>query len=219
MSFDNDTVEVETEEPLPGWLRYEREGEKPWYKTPIPRKIIRSAKMLREFVDKEKKAGRMAEIDLSGFTFKRRLGLRKKSCKPVPQDDSVQVEQGTLSSYSTIVKPQQSIVERLTRNVSTEHLDHRKLLSNSSKLLDQFRDDDGYQTPLTFESLKTQVSSSSDLREMLSSLNRDTHVNEAINLMFSDACLGEISKLDTCSGPLVYFPTSVNENQDCRAWN
>ena len=69
---------VITQEPLPGWLRLEVEGEKPLFKTPVPRTVIRDASKLREFLDKEHSNGRMLEIDGSEFSFKRRLGLRKQ---------------------------------------------------------------------------------------------------------------------------------------------
>ena len=200
-------ITAETEEPLPGWLRFEREGEKPWYKTPIPRKVIRTAQMLREFIAKENDEGRMIGIDLSGFSFKRRLGLRIKSSNSVPQvNRAVSTDQ---------VVPQESVIERLTRKTNVDNLDHRRLLLSSAKLLDQFRDDDGYQTPNTFEPLKQKISSSSDLREMLAMLNKESCMNDAMNLMFSDTCLSEISKLNTYCGPLVDFPSSVNSNLYC----
>ena len=42
-----DNNPVITEEPLPGWLRYETEGEKPWFRTPVPRMVIRDASKLK----------------------------------------------------------------------------------------------------------------------------------------------------------------------------
>ena len=69
---------VITEEPLPGWLRHETEGEKPWFRTPVPRMVIRDASKLKGFLDKEHSQGRLLEIDGSQFSFKRRLGLRQR---------------------------------------------------------------------------------------------------------------------------------------------
>ena len=40
-------------------------------------------------------------------------------------------------------------------------------------------------------------------------------VVEAMDLMFSDNCLTEISRIDTKAGPLVDFPTSINHNIYC----
>ena len=68
-----------TEEPLPGWQRFEVEGQKPWFKTPAPRAVIRDAKKLQSFLDKEHQQGRMLNVDGTEFSFKRRLGLQKKS--------------------------------------------------------------------------------------------------------------------------------------------
>ena len=71
--------EVVTEEPLPGWLRYEIPGKAPFYKSPFPRTVIRTAAMLKEFLRKEHLAGRMKGVDGSEFSFKRRLGLKVKA--------------------------------------------------------------------------------------------------------------------------------------------
>ena len=208
---------VITEEPVPGWLRYEVEGEKPWFKTPAPRTVIRDSSKLHAFLDKEHGHGRMLEIDGKEFSFKRRLGLRKnrasESNVPQTDDQHVQVDDSTADSNVTGIKTL-SIVERLTRN--TEVLDHKKLLCKSSKDLDEFRLNDGYQTPGNFEDLKKQVSSSSDLREMLKILNTETPVTDALNLMFSDTCLSEICRIDVKKGPLVEFPFSINENTYCK---
>ena len=54
---------VITEEPVPGWLRYEVEGEKPWFKTPVPRTVIRDAIKLQDFLEKEHSNERMLEVD------------------------------------------------------------------------------------------------------------------------------------------------------------
>ena len=52
-----------TEEPLPGWQRFELEGQKPWFKTPVPRTVIRDAKKLQMFLEKEHQQGRMMDVD------------------------------------------------------------------------------------------------------------------------------------------------------------
>ena len=50
MNGSNDPDPIITEEPLPGWQRYEIEGQKPWFKTPAPRTVIRDAKKLQSFL-------------------------------------------------------------------------------------------------------------------------------------------------------------------------
>ena len=217
-----------TEEPVPGWQRHEIQGEKPWYKTPVPRTVIRDAAKLRDFLEKEHGHGRMLDVDGTEFSFKRRLGLRKK--KPTLDSNLPEIvnsvestivngvestidEEATVGEIETGIH-ELSVVERLTRN--TEVLDHKKVLSKSSKELDAFRLKDGYQTPASFDDLKKQVSSSSDLREMLKVLNSETTVVDALNLMFSDTCLAEISHVDTMKGPLVDFPSSINQNIYCK---
>ena len=208
---------VITEEPLPGWLRFEAEGGRPWFKTPVPRIVIRDASKLKCFLEKEHSHGRLLEIDGSEFSFKRRYGLRKKtaSCVSSFSDSNEPVDEA--DEPPEIHDEPSSIVQRLARN--TEIMDHKKLLYESSKKVDDFRVNDGYKTPVNFEEIKKKVSSSSDLREMLASLNKEVPVVDAFNLMFSDTCLTEISHIDTNKGPLVEFPASVNHNLYCKIVN
>ena len=203
---------VITEEPLPGWQRFELEGQKPWFKTPAPRTVIRDARKLKSFLDKEHQYGRMLEVDGSEFSFKRRFGLRKEG-----REASVSAVSNNHHHVPDIIEKKenqaQTILERLTR--STDRVDHKKLLSKSSQKVDKFRLNDGYQYPEHFEDLKKKVSTSADLRDLLATLNKETKVVDAFNLMLSDNCLAEISRVDSKVGPLVEFPASINQNLYC----
>ena len=95
-------------------------------------------------------------------------------------------------------------------------LNHKKLLTSSSKLIDEFRRDYSYETPTNFEDVKSNILNSSDLREMISSLSVDNSVSESLKLMFTDLCLAEISRINSKSGPLVEFPASIRENLYCK---
>ena len=204
-----------TEEPLPGWQRFEVEGQKPWFKTPVPRTVIRDAKKLQNFLDKEHQQGRMLNVNGSEFSFKRRLGLLKKSGASSSSSTTVGSNSSSLCSELTDLRedPNRTIVERLTRSAETP--DHKKLLSKSSQKIDKFRINDGFKTPDNFEDLKEKVCSSVDLRDLLAILNEETKVVDAFNIMLSDTCLAEISRLDSKVGPLVEFPASVNHNLYC----
>ena len=72
----NSDTEI-SEEPFNGWFRYERPGERPWYKSPVPRTVIRNGKMLKEYLLKERSQNRCLEVDESLFSFKSRFGLRE----------------------------------------------------------------------------------------------------------------------------------------------
>ena len=196
------------EEPAAGWLRYERPGEKPWYKSPVPRTVIRNAKILKDFLAKERSQQRCLEIDESLFSFKRRLGLRDKS------SSSTNVSQSKVGDTS--LPTPKSIVERLTRQGDITHLDHRKLLAGSAKSLDNARGQKASLSAQTFEMLRQEIASSSDIREILVKLSRDHCAKEAMNLMFVDTCLTEICRLNTNCGALVEFPGSLNENLYCK---
>ena len=50
----------------------------PWFKSPVPRTVIRTSTMLKEYLDKEHKKNRMLDVDGSEFSFKRRYGLQEK---------------------------------------------------------------------------------------------------------------------------------------------
>ena len=129
-----DKVPVVTEEPYPGWLRYEVEGEKPWYRSPVPRTTIRNVGHLSEYLRKEQARNNMLDVSVSGFSFKRRFGLRTRSAPSVSTINKPITENDT--NKSGIVKPT-SAVERLIRN--SEPIDHRKLLSRAAGSLDSIR--------------------------------------------------------------------------------
>lgn len=207
-----------TEEPLPGWLRFEPEGGRVWFKTPVPRTVIRDASMLKKFLEKEHAQNRMLDVDGSAFSFKRRLGLKQKKSTVSVVADSVgegavsheeEVEDATVGQNHDT-----TILERLSRNADV--VDHRKLLFSSSQKIDKFRSKDPYQTPSNFEELKEKFSSSKDFREILTTFNEDIHLVEAFDKMFSDRCLAEICSIDVKKGPLVEFPSSINENIYCK---
>ena len=209
-----------SEEPLPGWQRFEVEGAPPWFKTPPPRTVIRSRSNLKEYLEKEHDQGRKRDINGSEFSFKRRLGLKKRSSNnrlnSSESEMSNHVVELNSESSSNLAESEDTVMNpalRLVRN--KEVLDHRKLLTNSSKSIDSFRINDGYQTPQTFPLLKERIASSSDLRAFLVKLHNDENIVEALDLMFSDSCLTEISKISTSEGPLVDFPVSINHNIYC----
>ena len=88
-----------TEEPSHGWIRIEVEGSKPYYKTPVPRTVIRDKGRLKEYLDKEHSKNRMVEVTEDMFSFKRRLGLRQKK-GPIDGADtseSQKIERNSLS--------------------------------------------------------------------------------------------------------------------------
>ena len=214
-------IPVITEEPLPGWLRCETEGQKPWFKTPVPRTVIRDATKLHDYLEKEHANGRLLSVNGEEFSFKRRF-LKKN--RPVSADSEVPeiVDPGASATKGSDDpnevtkndKESTTIVERLTRN--TEVVDHRKLLSRSSQEMDDFRMNDGYQTPSNFELIKERIGSSSDLRGLLTILHSETPLMDSLNLMFSDTCLTEISCINTKAGPMVDFPPSINQNVYCK---
>ena len=210
--MDEDPIRVETEEPFPGWLRVEVEGRKPTYRSPFPRTTITSAAKLREFLEKEQSGGRMLELDMSQFSFKRRMGLKKRSAPPPPTiADSTD---GNQLPASTDVEKSRSVVQLLTRNPEVE-LDHRKMFSNLSKKIDAFRPKDNFETPDNFEVLVKELSTAVDMKDLLSILSGNPEVVDSLSMMLSDLCLAEISQIDTERGPMVEFPVSVNENCYC----
>ena len=211
--------EVVTEEPLPGWLRYEIPGKAPFYKSPFPRTVIRTAAMLKEFLRKEHLAGRMKGVDGSEFSFKRRLGLKVKAVPSTITSNQYEVGVPGAEALETVGSgskyKHRTVVELLTRDVEKE-VDHRKLLSNMSKHLDEFRPKNPYQTDGSFDELRKRLSTAADLRDIVSILSEDSKITESLTAMFSDMYLGEISQIDVQKGPMVEFPSSVNENVFCQ---
>ena len=147
-----------TEEPYPNWLRFEVEGQSPWYKTPIPRTVIRSKKKLEDFLSKERKLNRMTDVNIDQFSFKRRLGLKKSVPKELSKTDRLEDQSRNLEPQ---MKPK-TLLERLSKNIDT--IDHRRLLCDSAKKVDDFQRIDGYKTPEDFDKLKEALSSAKDFR-------------------------------------------------------
>ena len=221
LSMDLTRNQIVTEEPLSGWLRYEKEGEKPWFKTPAPRVVIRDASKLRAFLDKEHNIGRMLDVNVNQFSFKRRLGLRQKKNETVAaknddQNDDIAASVDEVAALSDVrvYATKEALVDKLTKRADI--LDHRKLLCSSSKEIDEFRENASYNTPEGFDEIKKNISSSNDLREMLGNLNKEAEIVDALNLLFTDNCLAEISRINSKVGPMVEFPASINKNVYCQ---
>ena len=203
-----------TEEPFPGWIRIERAGEKPFYKSPIPRTVLRSAAMLRDFLSKERAAGRMNEIEEDKFSFKRKHGVKTKvpATSPTPINVSGEAPEAQVakSVESKEVYEHRTVVELLTRNPD-QLTDHKKMLSNAAKQVDKFRPGSENQNPSSFEQFKKKLCDASDMKDVVHCLTEDQQGIEALRSSFSDMCLAEISQIHK-NGPLVEFPPSVNEN-------
>ena len=198
------------EEPYPGWLRVEVEGQKPFYKSPFPRTVLRSAAMLRDFLEKENAAGRMLNVQSSQFSFKRKLGIKAKN------SNLADAALNTLDQESTSAGCQsepRSTVELLTRDPN-KLIEHPKLLSNVAKKVDASRLNDAYKKPQNFDDLRERLAGANDLRDIITFMSVDQ--SEALTASFSDICLKEVSLISTKCGPLVEFPASVNENVYCK---
>ena len=208
------------EEPSAGWLRIEREGQKPYYKSPFPRTVLRSAAMLRDFLAKEKSAGRMADILEDQFSFKRRYAMKKIKAAPSPDPPDKNYVDGLVGqdlpdkSSSKGVFEHRTVVELLTRDPD-KPINHKKILSNTAKDVDRFRPKLENQNSSGFEQLKKKLSDAKDMQDIFTCLAGDVHGIEALSASFSDICLAEISQVNTKNGPMVEFPPSVNENVFC----
>ena len=204
------------EEPFPGWLRVEVEGKKPFYKSPFPRTVIRSAAMLKGFLAKEQAAGRMIGIDDSQFTFKRKYGVKAKVVEIPPgpnEDDIAGPAMEGLDNHGP--RRNRSVVDLLTRDPD-KFTDHKKLLSCMSKQIDGFQPKDAYQKPRNFDDLKKKLSAAVDMKDIFACILEDNETIETHTAAFSDMCLAEISQINIKNSPLVEFPSSINENIYCK---
>ena len=213
-----DEAETHVEmDPYPGWLRVEIEGKRPFYKSPFPRTVLGNAGMLKEYLAKEKAAGRMLNVEESLFSFKRKFGLKKKS---VAAPDANKVVSGNsedldASGSEATPLPNREVVDLLT--VDPDKIpDHRKLLSQTSKLLDDFQPKDVYQNPPNFDAMKKRVEDAFDMKDIHACLLEKKEGVDAHTALFSDICLSEISQINLNRCPLVEFPSSINENLYCK---
>ena len=208
------------EEPYPGWLRIEKEGEKPFYKSPFPRTVLRNASMLRDYLAKERTAGRMKNVEEDNFSFKRKYGLKKKvseaSKHPTEaRNDTVEAQHGISRQEEVEISEPRSVVQLLTRDPE-KVVDHRKLLSNTAKQVDKCRATHLIKDATEFDKLKEKIYNAVDMDDIINCLTEDTEGIEALRNSFSDICLAEISKVNMQDSPLVEFPPSVNSNIYCK---
>ena len=131
LEMEEPPEEVVGEEPVPGWLRIEIQGQKPYYKSPFPRTVIRTAAMLKEFLKKEHASGRMLEVNGSEFSFKRRLGLKMKALPALTNVPEVVGAGDEIVGNMRRVYQHRTVVELLTRDTG-KLVEHRKLLANMS---------------------------------------------------------------------------------------
>ena len=154
--------QVVTEEPLPGWLRYEISGRKPF-----PRTVMRTTTMLTDFLKKEHASGRMLEVTGAEFSFKRRLGLKEKAGSSFEQSEAGLPNNNTVKAVASQTEYEhRSVVNLLTRDTD-KLVDHKMLLSKTSKQLDEVRPKDPYQSPESFENMKIKLSTAGDMREIV----------------------------------------------------
>ena len=217
-----DIPEHITKEPNDDWLRVEKEGQKPFYKTPFPRRIIGNAAMLRGFLAKENTAGRMLDITEDQFSFKRKYGLQRTKCPPSLHASSQDlprvgdhvidgIHDDALKGYGN----RRTVVELLTRDPE-KVVEHKKLLSNSAKQVDRFRHIEKNQESNVFEGLKKKLAETKDIQDIITCIIEDEHGVKALTSSFSDLCLAEISQIEVKNSPLSEFPPSVNENVFCK---
>ena len=209
--MESDNTPCISEEPYTGWLRYEVAGEKPFFKTPFPRTIIRDQQKLLDYLEKQKSLRNMLDIDPSHFSFKRRLGLKKKEnrsnvvdlCTPDVADGVGRVNDSCLSSAD--------ILDRLSRNGNV--VNHRKLLCQAAASIDNFRDANGaYANNDGIYGIKKQLLESENMQDLMEVLGTSEALAGPLMLMLADICLSEICCVNVSQGPLVEFPPSVNEN-------
>lgn len=155
---------VVTEEPYCGWQRWEVKGNTPYYKSPFPRTTISSMAKLKIFLTKEKDVGRCTDVDISKFSFKRRLGLRERSSGSGRPDQVAPPlnfsglrlaldEVGAGAGISDTVERKKTVVELLTRDPEVI-LDHKKMMSKEAKKVDAFRAAGTYENPDNFEAIR-----------------------------------------------------------------
>ena len=156
--------QIVTEEPYPGWQRWEVKGSTPYYKSPFPRTTITSMSKLKIFLAKEKGVGRCMNVDFNQFSFKRRLGLRERAAgsgRPDQLIPPLEISGLSLVSDELVASTgvsdtherKKTVVELLTRDPEVT-LDHKKELSKEAKHIDAFRAISSYESPENFVAIK-----------------------------------------------------------------
>ena len=64
--------------------------------------------------------------------------------------------------------------------------------------------------------MKKKIADSTDLQDVMTLLCSMESLLNPLMFTFSDICMSEICRIDVNSGPLVDFPSSVNDNIYCK---
>ena len=208
-------LEISVEEPYVGWLRCEVPGEKPFYKTPFPRTVIRDQRKLLDYLEKEKANGKSLDVDPTKFSFKRRLGLKTKKKQKNVADLTLPVSKDINEVTKCSVSSSADILDRLSRDGTV--VNHRQLLARAASSVDGFREATGVNGNTTsICQVQKKVSNATNMRELVAIIGECESLAGPLMLMLADICLSEICCIDVRHGPLVEFPPSINENIYCK---
>ena len=206
---------------LPGFLRVQEIGKRPYYRSPFPRKVLNGARVVQKFLDKQHADGKLLEVEADMFTFKRERNLQEQDeMKELEAENHLLEEEHPKTT--TDVTSLQFWVEQMTPHPDVS-LNHKVELSKVASLLDEKlvsheeeNDQLDEENIKKFDDLKEKLLESRDAAEMMDVLYADPVMTKMMNKVTYDVCLGEISKINTKKGPLAEFPPSVNTNIYCK---
>ena len=207
-----------TKEPNDDWLRKETVGSKPVYFTPFPRLVMNGRQKVKDWIEKEKRAGKEVNVTPDDFIFKRRHGLKERQ-DPVVVYTTTDTREESVVDESTnigIRRENRDAVELLTRDPKIM-IDHRRRLHETCKALDSTLESSRTINSIGDEAVKNikeKISKVANLNDLMACLHDEgnSEIVTALSNSFSDVCQAEISRINPRKCPLTEFPCSMNEN-------
>ena len=200
---------------LPGFLRVQEPVRRPYYRTPFPRKVLTTGKQVEKYLEAQHKLGKLLEVDVSMFGFKRRAELMVEDTG----EEGVKIANIIQNvKHKTPVERLEFMVNQMMTNPEVK-IDHQAELSKTATLLDQEVRTEFAESAEEklgrFCLLQEKLAESSSIEEMMAVLYNSEEMNRLMCRLSQDICFDELAKIDTKSGPLVDFPPSVNANMFC----
>ena len=213
-----------TEDPV-GFLRVQEPGKNIYYRTPRPRKGLHSVRQVTNYLSQQHKLGKLLEVNVSMFTFKRKVevvGEAEVMVEVELDPNNSQPKVSPKEKVSTTASTIDFMVQQMTID-PTIKINHKSLLSNTASLMDQKlrsevteeSEESGEERLERFRMLQEKLTESSNVEEMLEIIFRDKRTKQLMCCLSHDICFEEVVKINTKSGPLVDFPPSVNSNVFC----
>jgi hypothetical protein len=135
---------LEEDDRLPGFIRVQEPDKRPYYRSPIPRKVLNDSRKVERYLEAQHSMGQLLEVKTEMFTFSRKkqqdVRSRKKQQDVSSKEPESLARRGAHPEQDKCKKQGISdldfIVQQMTPNPDIT-IDHRAELSKTASNLDR----------------------------------------------------------------------------------